>query len=319
MWYSRNICVLCGFASFWSALAPGKPELADLLSERTRKHVLSRIFLTHKTLYPGLFKRAPAFIPRVFRNMHVEQKRQVSPPVNLSLLTGDGPLHCNENPTYVFLEKKLRGLSPNFHSSCVCERFLYIPRIGPHIFLQQNRQTDPWEHINRSQRHECGNWDWGRAQFLFWEYLFRMFGIVSLQCSAKVFVSLLDSLCGKCCFLFISWPEVVTRQHETSGLAVFPTPSPPHSSVRPLLSLKVHQKEPCRPTATSPSNSPFSQVYKVSLSYFCPVHTIHICVILKGQCQEMNNFLKACNWKEPQFSLWNCRQSIIHLLWKVIP
>ncbi len=31
-----------------------------------------------------------------------------------------------------------------FPHSCVCERFiLYIPRIGPHIFLQQNRQADP--------------------------------------------------------------------------------------------------------------------------------------------------------------------------------
>jgi hypothetical protein len=37
--------------------------------------------------------------------------------------------HCNENPSYVFPEKELRGLSPSFH------RDLYIrsPRIGPHI------------------------------------------------------------------------------------------------------------------------------------------------------------------------------------------
>ncbi len=30
------------------------------------------------------------------------------------------------------------------------------------------------ENVNRSQTHECGNWDWGRA-FLFWEYLNRIF------------------------------------------------------------------------------------------------------------------------------------------------
>ncbi len=30
-----------------------------------------------------------------------------------------------------------------FLHSCVCERFIYIPRIGSHIWLQQNRQTDP--------------------------------------------------------------------------------------------------------------------------------------------------------------------------------
>ncbi len=41
---------------------------------------------------------------------------------------------------------------------------LYIPAIGPPIFLQQNRQTNRGNiHINHSQRHECRNWDWGRA------------------------------------------------------------------------------------------------------------------------------------------------------------
>jgi hypothetical protein len=28
-----------------------------------------------------------------------------------------------------------------------------------------------WEYINRSQTHECGNWDWHAAQFIFWEYI----------------------------------------------------------------------------------------------------------------------------------------------------
>jgi hypothetical protein len=45
-------------------------------------------------------------------------------------------------PFYVFLFWELRGLSPNFHIH-VSVSDLYIPRIGPHISLQQNRQTDP--------------------------------------------------------------------------------------------------------------------------------------------------------------------------------
>jgi hypothetical protein len=49
--------------------------------------------------------------------------------------------HCNENPIYVFLFWELRVLSPNFHIH-VSVSDLYIPRIGPHIFLQQNRQID---------------------------------------------------------------------------------------------------------------------------------------------------------------------------------
>ncbi len=43
-------------------------------------------------------------------------------------------LHSNENPIYVFPEKELRGLSPNFHIH-VSVIDLYILRIGPHIFL----------------------------------------------------------------------------------------------------------------------------------------------------------------------------------------
>jgi hypothetical protein len=42
---------------------------------------------------------------------------------------------------HVFPEKKLLGISPNLHIH-VSVSDLYIPRIHPHIFLQQNRQTD---------------------------------------------------------------------------------------------------------------------------------------------------------------------------------
>jgi hypothetical protein len=46
-------------------------------------------------------------------------------------------MHCNENTIYVFPEKELCDLSPNFHIH-VSVSDLNIPRIGPHIFLQQN-------------------------------------------------------------------------------------------------------------------------------------------------------------------------------------
>jgi hypothetical protein len=48
---------------------------------------------------------------------------------------------CNENPIYVFPEKELRDLSTNFYIN-VSVSDLDNPRIGPHIFLQQNRQTN---------------------------------------------------------------------------------------------------------------------------------------------------------------------------------
>ncbi len=50
-------------------------------------------------------------------------------------------LHCNDNSIYFLLEEELRGFSPNFYI-LVPVRELYIPRIGPHIFLLQNMQTD---------------------------------------------------------------------------------------------------------------------------------------------------------------------------------
>jgi hypothetical protein len=49
--------------------------------------------------------------------------------------------HYNENTIDIFPEKELRGLSSNFNIH-VSASDLYIPRIGPHIFLQQDRQTE---------------------------------------------------------------------------------------------------------------------------------------------------------------------------------
>jgi hypothetical protein len=59
------------------------------------------------------------------------------------LLQVSARAHCNENPINVFLFWELRDLSPNFHIH-VSVSDLYISRIGPHIFRQQNRQIDRW-------------------------------------------------------------------------------------------------------------------------------------------------------------------------------
>jgi hypothetical protein len=53
-----------------------------------------------------------------------------------------GP-HCKENPIYGFPEKELRGPSPN-------STFMYLRAIGPHIFLQQNRQTNRRKTVYKS-------------------------------------------------------------------------------------------------------------------------------------------------------------------------
>jgi hypothetical protein len=66
---------------------------------------------------------------------------------------------CKENPLYVFPEKKLLGISPNFHID-VSVSDLYTPTIGPPFFTEADRS---WEYINRSPKHECRNWERGRA------------------------------------------------------------------------------------------------------------------------------------------------------------
>ncbi len=52
----------------------------------------------------------------------------------------EATLH-SENPIYILPFWELHDISPNFHIH-LSMIHLYIPRIGPHIFLQQNRQID---------------------------------------------------------------------------------------------------------------------------------------------------------------------------------
>ncbi len=49
-------------------------------------------------------------------------------------------VHFKGISIYVFPEKELSALSPNIHIHVLID--LYIPTIGPPIFLQQNRQTN---------------------------------------------------------------------------------------------------------------------------------------------------------------------------------
>ncbi len=49
--------------------------------------------------------------------------------------------HCKEDSNYIFPEIKLRDIVPNFHIHTSVND-LYIPRIGPPILLQPNRQAD---------------------------------------------------------------------------------------------------------------------------------------------------------------------------------
>ncbi len=60
-----------------------------------------------------------------------------------------GGVHCKDDPIDVFPDMKMRGIVPNFHIH-VYVSDLCIPTIGPPIFLQTNRQTDPENTVYKS-------------------------------------------------------------------------------------------------------------------------------------------------------------------------
>jgi hypothetical protein len=90
-------------------------------------------------------------------------------------MTVPSVLYCKENPIYVFSEKKLRGLSPNFHIHVYVSDLYIFPR-SVHLF-SCSRIGRPLVgmYINRSPKHECIGIGNEASQFLFGEYISRIF------------------------------------------------------------------------------------------------------------------------------------------------
>jgi hypothetical protein len=79
---------------------------------------------------------------------------------------------------------------PQFPHSCDFERFMYS-QVWSTYFLQQKRQTHSGN-IEFAHRHMYVEIGTETPIFLFWEYLFQIFGILSLQCIHRPVVACLS-------------------------------------------------------------------------------------------------------------------------------
>jgi hypothetical protein len=128
-------------------------------------------------------------------------------------------MHCNGNSVYIFLFWELRDLSPNFHIH-VSVSDLYVPRIGPHI--SSSRKGRPIVGIYNSltdMNLEIGT---EALIFLFWEYLFQIFGILSLQCEKKI---LLTTFSNFRVILYLRTLHMVTSKNWTEDTELYTPPS----------------------------------------------------------------------------------------------
>jgi hypothetical protein len=103
-----------------------------------------------------------------------------------SYTSSEGPVKIQyiwQKSINVFPEMNLRGpiisktdlncSVSQFPHSCLCEGFIYSQ--DQSAYFAAVKQVDrSWEYINRSQIHECRNWERGSV-VLFWEYINRIF------------------------------------------------------------------------------------------------------------------------------------------------
>jgi hypothetical protein len=75
------------------------------------------------------------------------------------VVVGQIVMHCTENLIYVFPEVKLRGLIPNFYIHEFVSDLYTFPGSVCLFGCSRILADRSCEYVNRSQIHECGNWE----------------------------------------------------------------------------------------------------------------------------------------------------------------
>jgi hypothetical protein len=92
--------------------------------------------------------------------------------------------HCTEKSEQIFPDMKLRGLVPNAYIH-VSLSDLYVYSHDQSGNFAAAKQVDlPWECINCTQIHECGNWERDGAVH-FWEHINRIFFAVQVAVESR--------------------------------------------------------------------------------------------------------------------------------------
>ncbi len=104
---------------------------------------------------------------------------------SVNSLTDTRQRHNTEYLKQIFPEKELRSLNPNFHIHVSVSDLIYSHDRSADSAAGKNVDRS-WEYINRSQTHECGNWDWGRAIPFLGIYINRIFRC-SVVCRGYIF------------------------------------------------------------------------------------------------------------------------------------
>ena len=121
-----------------------------------------------------------------------------------------GQWNSNINVWFPFMYSQKFSVSKFLHSY-ICERFIHF--LDRSVYFAVAKYVGgSWEYINRSQTHECGNWDCGRA-------------IPFLGILIGIFIAVCDF--SNNCRLFQSgvWAVVLMMAYSNPFSQSFPSPS----------------------------------------------------------------------------------------------